>query len=156
MQKLDVFSDEADPRASTRGAYSIDDSHPFAFSKTAMTREQLNELFSPDDFKKLRIAQKLNSQPFVNGGQVKKGYKSNPISKRKTSLPSKHSINNVSSGNGLVLDTWPHGYRKTSVNTLNHMSSTAKNDSYKKSSGMFNFETAPSEYNYENNLSTKI
>ena len=61
IQQFDILDNELDIKPSTNRSESIKNSHPHAFVKNVLTREQIRELCSPRDIKKLKLAQKRNS-----------------------------------------------------------------------------------------------
>ena len=112
LHTLDPDDIDTHARASTCAGSAHD--QPFMFSKNVLTRGQIRELFTTEDFKKLKIARKRNSQPFTSGGAHAPVNKSQPVTKKKSSIANNSIIKMFNNSSGLVLEAWPMQGRKTS------------------------------------------
>ena len=66
LDKLGVTCDTPGELQQSVGGETTQESHPHQFTKNALGLNELREVFSPRDFKRIRLANKRNSVPFTN------------------------------------------------------------------------------------------
>ena len=111
----------------------------FTFNRNVLNRQQLNEMFSKKDIKKLKIAQKRNSVPCVSNAPLqtrKRNLSLNAgVSKKQFSTNQTQILETLNSGlGGLVLEAWPMSNTRTAKHTETIDQSKAKQSTVDRSS----------------------
>ena len=102
MNRLGLQSENLDDTLHSIGGETNDQSHPHQFPRNTMGLNEMRGVFSPRDFKRIKLANKRNSLPFTNAQGTLKSKRSITGSKGRYSKRASRV-----DGDGLVLDAWP-------------------------------------------------
>ena len=103
MNRLGLQSENLDDTLHSIGGDTTDQSHPHQFPKNALGLNEVREIFTTRDFKRIKLAHKRNSQPFANTHGAFKTKRSITGSKGRYASKRVSRID----GDGLILDAWP-------------------------------------------------